>query len=103
MTAGADGQHAQIDPAILDRLRARLTNYMAKKGLRSTAQRRFVMLLLSGFALAALLLAGVGIYGTVSQTVAQRTQEIGLRMALGSSPGGADCGRPVREDRARSI
>ncbi len=43
MTAGAEGHTAQIDPATLERLRARLTAYMAKKGLRSTAQRRLIV------------------------------------------------------------
>ena len=52
----------------------------------STAQRRFVMMLLAGFALVALAVAGAGIYGLISQVVAQRTAEIGLRIALGASP-----------------
>jgi ABC-type antimicrobial peptide transport system permease subunit len=54
----------------------------------TVAERRFLMIMSAAYALVALGVAAVGIFGVVAYQVAQRRNEFGLRLALGASPGG---------------
>ena len=77
--------HIELAPPIV----VARTEYHQSFGLqrgKAVAQRRFVLLLVGIFGVLALVLAAIGVYGVMSLLVSERTQEVGVRLALGANP-----------------